>query len=132
MRPSPGPNDATGIARDTQPAAAGRLPSPRRGYEGAIPAWPAQLIDPTDREIRRWEELWRGAEAFDWFQRHQTVRVATFVRLEERCAQRRLPKHYLAQFEGMREELGLSVDSADDAPMATAAGGVGAHEDPPI
>lgn len=73
-----------------------------------IPAWPETLIEPTDSELARWEQLWRLPQARVWTRRGQQHAVATLVRLEQRCYRARRPSARCgAELVILRRELGL-------------------------
>jgi hypothetical protein len=53
---------------------------PAEGYQGEIPAWPLDGR-PTAAERRRWEAVWRTAQAAQWVRLHIDLVIARYVRL---------------------------------------------------
>lgn len=84
----------------------------RAGYRGSIPDWPATLIEPVEREMARWVELWGGPRAEVWVRTAQEHAVAALVRLEQRCDQAPVSGHCVAELRQLRRELGLTPDAA--------------------
>lgn len=97
-----------------------RIPVPRAGYRGSIPEWPAALIEPVEREMVRWIELWDRPQAEVWVQTGQERTVAALVRLEQRCDGNRVSRRCVAELHHLRHELGLT-----DGAIGAAEGGSG-------
>jgi hypothetical protein len=69
------------------------------------------LIEPLDRELGRWRQLWSRPQAAVWARKGQVHAVATLVRLELSCGQSRRPQAYrVAELARLRRELGLTLD----------------------
>lgn len=74
----PAPRKAEGArVRRNLPSAFVELPM--EGYQGPIPEWP--LDDVSEQELRRWERVWRSAQAAQWVRLHVDLTVARYVRL---------------------------------------------------
>ena len=74
-----------------------------------IPPWPATLIEPTKSELVRWFQLWSHPQATVWARTGREHAVATVVRLEVRCNQKRSSPLAYAELVRLRTELGLNV-----------------------
>jgi hypothetical protein len=69
------------------------------------------LIEPIERELARWSQLWSRPQAAVWARKGQAHAVATLVRLELCCGQARRPPAYrVAELARLRRELGLTLD----------------------
>ena len=107
MQPVPGPQQSS--PEPTAPAS--HVPEPRSGYTGSVPPWPDSLIEPLERELARWRQLWSRPQAAVWARKGQVSAVATLVRLELSCGQSRRPQAYrVAELARLRRELGLTLD----------------------
>ena len=111
MRPGPGPRQPSPGNHPKPTASATHVPEPRSGNHGDIPVWPESLIEPVERELARWCQLWSRPQAAVWARKGQADTVATLVRLEMCCAQARRPPSYrIAELARLRRELGLTLD----------------------
>lgn len=77
---------------------------------GVAPAWPSWMIEPDDRELARWIELWRHPRAAVWLQRELQPAVVALVRLEKRCEQSRPSAQARRALTDLKQELGLADD----------------------
>lgn len=80
MSGSRGPlsKDPSQLRRRNLPSGA-KVQLPMEGWQGDIPQWP--LLEGTDIEIYRWEQLWRTAQAAAWVRMHIDFTIARYVRL---------------------------------------------------
>lgn len=99
--------DPLALRRNRPSDKAGWTLLPYEGRPGLAPEWP--LTEPTDRELRLWDELWERPQAVMWEELSQELEVALFVRCLAEAEQpgakvdvRKLARQYL-------DSLGLSV-----------------------
>ena len=99
--------DPMALRRNRPSDKAGWTLLPADGRDGEPPEWP--LTDPTDRELRLWDELWERPQAVMWDELGQHLEVALFVRClaeaerpDAKVDVRKLARQYL-------DSLGLSV-----------------------
>lgn len=99
--------DPLALRRNRPSDKAGWTLLPAEGRPGEPPEWP--LTEPTDRELRLWDELWERPQAVMWDELGQHLEVALFVRCLAEAEQpdakvdvRKLARQYL-------DSLGLSV-----------------------
>lgn len=107
MRPGPVPQGRG----NPRAAARGQMILPRSGHDGPVPPWPEHLAEPTERELTRWNVLWRTPQACGWAGAAQEATVATLVRLELACDKPRIPAQLVAELRHLRGELGMTIDS---------------------
>lgn len=102
--PAPDPN---ALRRDRPSDKDGWTILPADGRIGDPPAWP--LINPTDRELAFWADMWTRPQAVMWEALGQDVEVAFYVRKLVEAEQPRASVELRKSIRQDFDSLGLSV-----------------------
>lgn len=100
------PVDPNALRRDRKDDQAGWTNLPER-READAPTWP--LVDPTDRELKVWEDHWSLPQAHEWERQNLEYEVALFIRSFCEAEQPGAAANLRTLVKQQQEVLGLSL-----------------------
>lgn len=100
---------------------------PSEGFTGEVPDLSDYLIDPTERHLAVWDELWATPQACVWsVERWRVPVVADLTRYIVRMDSDTAPATYATAIRQLRDDLGLSTAGLKQNGWSVAADEVGA------